>query len=90
MASHSTPSSISGAANFYEPVRQNTDHYDNVNFLHSTNHPGFQLMTYLLTSGADFHSWRISVKMPLNIRNKLGFIDGMIRKSPYSDREYGS
>lgn len=33
-------------------------------------------------SGADFHSWRRSVQMALNVCNKLGFVTGKISKPP--------
>ncbi|KAG7536624.1 MFS transporter superfamily [Arabidopsis suecica] len=35
-----------------------------------------------LSTGAEFHSWRRSVRMALNVRNKLGFVDGTIPKPP--------
>ncbi|KAL9841000.1 putative retrotransposon gag domain, retrotransposon Copia-like protein [Arabidopsis thaliana] len=66
------------------------DHYDNPFFLHSTDHAGLQLVTDRLTSGADFHSWRRSVRMALNVRNKLGFVDGTISKPPPNHRDSGS
>ena len=56
-----------------------TDHYENPYYLHSFDHAGLKLVTDRLTSGADFHSWRRSVRMALNVRNKLGFVDGTIR-----------
>lgn len=67
-----------------------TDHYDNPYYLHNTDHAGLKLVTDRLTSGADFHSWRRSVRMALNVRNKLGFIDGTIRKPPSDSRDSGS
>lgn len=87
MESTNIPQSMN---NLYDPVRQNTDHYDNPYFLHNTDHAGLQLVTDRLTFGADFHSWRRSVRMALNVRNKLGFIDGTIRKPSENDRDFGS
>ena len=57
------------------------------NYLHNSDHAGLKLVTDRLTSGADFHSWRRSVRMALNVRNKLGFIDGTIRKPPPTSRD---
>jgi len=68
----------------------NTDQYDNHFFLHNSDHAGLVLVSDRLTTGADFHSWRRSVRMALNVRNKLGFIDGTIPKPNENDREFGS
>ncbi|XP_056859969.1 uncharacterized protein LOC130508462 [Raphanus sativus] len=76
------PSSVSSS--------QITDHYENPYYLHNSDHAGLKLVTDRLTSGADFHSWRRSVRMALNVRNKLGFIDGTIRKPPSTSRDSGS
>ncbi|KAG7544005.1 Zinc finger CCHC-type [Arabidopsis thaliana x Arabidopsis arenosa] len=67
-----------------------TDQYDNPFFLHKSDHAGLVLVTDRLTNGADFHSWRRSVRMALNVRNKLGFVDGTITKPSDSHRDYGS
>ena len=48
------------------------------------------MVTDRLTSGADFHSWRRSVQIALNVRNKLGFVDGTIRKPSSTSRDSGS
>ena len=58
--------------------RTTTDQYKNPYFLHSTDHAGLVLVSDRLTSGSEFHSWRRSMRMALNARNKLGFIDGTI------------
>ncbi|XP_019085460.1 PREDICTED: uncharacterized protein LOC109126393 [Camelina sativa] len=67
-----------------------TDLYNNPYFLHSSDHAGMALASNRLTTGADFHSWRRSVHMGLNVRNKLGFIDGTVPKPPENHRDYGS
>lgn len=66
------------------------DRYDNPYFLHTSDHAGLVLVSDRLTTDADFHSWRRSVRMALNVRNKLGFIDGTILKPFENDRDYGS
>ncbi|XP_048623749.1 uncharacterized protein LOC125592558 [Brassica napus] len=66
------------------------DHYENPYFLHSSDHAGLVLVYDQLTYGSEFHSWRRSIRMALNVRNKLGFIDGTIPQLPSSDRHAGS
>ncbi|CAA7023555.1 unnamed protein product [Microthlaspi erraticum] len=66
------------------------DQYENPYFLHSSDHAGLILVSDRLQSGADFHSWRRSVRMALNVHNKLGFIDGTIPKPPADHRDAGS
>ena len=64
--------------------------YDNPFYLHNSDHAGLALVTDRLTSGAEFHSWRRSVRMALNVRNKLGFIDGTILKPSDNHRDSGA
>ncbi|KAG2264749.1 hypothetical protein Bca52824_071828 [Brassica carinata] len=66
------------------------DHYENLYYLHSSDHAGLILVSDRLSSGAEFHSWKRSVRMALNVRNKLGFVDGTIPKPPDSHRDVGS
>ena len=90
MANHATlpPFSSLGDANQNHCFAQ--DQYDNPFFLHITDHVGLQLVSDRLTSGADFNSWKRSVRMALNVRNKLGFIYGMIRKPSDNAHDFGS
>jgi len=71
-------------------MSQSTDQYDNPFFLHGSDHAGLVLVSDRLTNGADFHSWRRSVRMALNVRNKLGFIDGTITKPTENHKDFGS
>ena len=48
-------------------------------FLHSSDHPGAILVSNVLT-GDNYSTWKRSMKMVLNAKNKLGFIDGSIQK----------
>ncbi|XP_048635048.1 uncharacterized protein LOC125608656 [Brassica napus] len=66
------------------------DHYENPYYLHSSDHAGLVLVSDRLSSGAEFHSWKRSIRMALNVRNKLGFIDGTIPKPLDSHRDAGS
>ncbi|KAL0854651.1 hypothetical protein Bca101_059803 [Brassica carinata] len=56
------------------------DQYENPYFLHSSEHVGLVLATDQLNSGAEFHSWHHSVRLALNVHNKLDFIDGTVPK----------
>ncbi|KAL9830037.1 putative retrotransposon gag domain, retrotransposon Copia-like protein [Arabidopsis thaliana] len=66
------------------------DQYDNPFFLHSSDHAGLVLVSDRLNTGAEFHSWRRSIRMALNVRNKLGFIDGTILRPSQEHRDFGS
>lgn len=66
------------------------DQYENPYFLHSSDQAGLILVSDRLASGSDFHSWRRSVRMALNVRNKLDFVNGTISKSPNGHRDAGS
>lgn len=71
-------------------ARLSVDQYDNPYYLHNSDHAGLILVSDRLSSGAEFHSWRRSVRMALNVRNKLGFIDGTISKPAETHRDFGS
>lgn len=74
----------------HSPPRPPVDHYNNPYYLHNSDHAGLVLVSDRLETGADFHAWRRSVRMALNVRNKLGFIDGTIPKPPADHRDSGS
>ncbi|WZZ16633.1 hypothetical protein YC2023_109722 [Brassica napus] len=42
------------------------DHYENPYYLHSSDHAGLVLVSDRLSSGAEFHSWKRSIRMALN------------------------
>ncbi|KAL5808245.1 hypothetical protein ACOSQ3_028936 [Xanthoceras sorbifolium] len=50
-------------------------------FLHSSNHPRALLVSNVLT-GNNYPTWKRSMKMALNAKNKLGFIDGSMVQPP--------
>ncbi|CAA7045656.1 unnamed protein product [Microthlaspi erraticum] len=58
---------------------QYLDQYENPYFLHSFRSCRIDSRLRSSSICADFHSWRRSVRMALNVRNKLGFIDGTFR-----------
>ncbi|KAL0711545.1 hypothetical protein Bca4012_018523 [Brassica carinata] len=50
------------------------DQYENLYCLHSSDRADLILVSDRLTSSSvEFYSWRRSVRMALNARNKLGF-----------------
>ncbi|XP_010518645.1 PREDICTED: uncharacterized protein LOC104793922 [Camelina sativa] len=77
-------------ANSISDSAQQPDQYNNPYFLHDTDHAGLVLVSNRLTTGVEFNSWRRSMRMALNVRNKLGFIDGTISKPSSDHRDYGS
>lgn len=64
--------------------------YENPYYLHNTDHPGLVLVSDRLNTASEFHSWRRSIRMALNVRKKLGFIDGTIPKPPLTHKDYGA
>jgi len=48
------------------------DLYKNPFYLHHNDHARLVLASERLTSGADFHFWKRSVRLALNVRNKMG------------------
>ncbi|KAG2244995.1 hypothetical protein Bca52824_093181 [Brassica carinata] len=78
------------ASDFLDSSRYQADQYENPYYLHNSDHPGLILVSDRLTTAAEFHSWRRSVRMALNVRNKLGFIDGTIPKPLSTHRDYGA
>lgn len=73
-----------------DPSRSITDLYENPYYLHSSDHAGLILVSDRLSCGSEFHSWRRSMRMASNVRNKLGFIDGTILKPSPNHRDSGS
>ncbi|KAG7599299.1 Reverse transcriptase RNA-dependent DNA polymerase [Arabidopsis suecica] len=73
-----------------EQSRYPADQYENPYYLHSADHAGLVLVSDRLTTASDFHSWRRSILMALNVRNKLGFINGTISKPPEDHRDFGA
>ena len=48
-------------------------------FLHASDHLGLNLVSQPLTE-LNFNSWSRSMKMALNSKRKLGFVDGSVPK----------
>ena len=76
-------------ANVPDSSRFQVDQCENPYYLHSTDHPNLVLVWDRLTIASEFHAWRRSVRMTLNVRNKLGFIDGTMPRPSLTHRDYG-
>jgi hypothetical protein len=55
-------------------------------FLHSADHPGSILVSILL-NGDNYPSWKRAMKMALNAKNKLSFVNGSLSKPTSSTSE---
>ena len=55
-------------------------------FLHSTDHPGSILVSTLL-NGDNYPTWKRAMKMALNAKNKLAFVNGTLSKPTSSAAE---
>ncbi|XP_023639573.1 uncharacterized protein LOC111830938 [Capsella rubella] len=73
-----------------DPPRFQTDQYENPFYLNSNDHAGLLLVSDRLTTASDFHSWKRSIWMALNVRNKLGFVNGEIPKPPDNHPDSGT
>ena len=56
-------------------------------FLHSSDHPGMQLVSTPLT-GNNYLSWSRSMRIAMGAKLKLGFIDGRIQKPEEGTDEF--
>lgn len=74
----------------FDQPRYQTDQYENPYHLHHNDHAGLVLVFDRLATASDFHSWKRSVWMALNVQNKLGFVDGSITKPALDHRDYGT
>jgi hypothetical protein len=55
-------------------------------FLHSADHPGAILVSTLL-NGDNYPTWKRAMKMALNAKNKLVFVNGSLSKPTSSVTE---
>lgn len=56
-------------------------------FLHSADHPGLSIVAHTL-DGSNYNSWSIAMRISLDAKNKLGFVDGSLARPPVDDRIY--
>ncbi|KAK4269822.1 hypothetical protein QN277_022931 [Acacia crassicarpa] len=58
-------------------------------YLHPSENPGLVLVTSVLT-GSNYHTWSRAMKVALQSKNKLGFVDGTISMLTISDSNYST
>ncbi|XP_024003652.1 uncharacterized protein LOC112081440 [Eutrema salsugineum] len=61
--------------------------YDSVHshfFLHSADHPGLSIVTHTL-DGSNYNNWSIVMRMSLDAKNKLSFVDGSLPRPNVDD-----
>lgn len=79
---HQNSKSSGSVADLPESPAQNDIH--SPFFLQSGDHPGLALVSHLLT-GTNYNNWSRSMKMALNTKNKVGFIDGTLKQPASGD-----
>ncbi|KAK4265428.1 hypothetical protein QN277_026483 [Acacia crassicarpa] len=58
-------------------------------YLHPSENPGLVLVTSVLT-GLNYHTWSHAMKVALQSKNNLGFVDGTILMPAISDSNYST
>ena len=64
-----------------------TDSIHSTFFMHTSDHPGLQLISLKL-DGSNFDDWEAALKIALDAKNKIGFIDGSLPRPPESDLNF--
>lgn len=69
------------------PFPLKNESYDNVHspfFLHSADHPGLSIVSQTL-DGTNYNNWSIAMRMSLDAKNKLSFVDGSLPRPDLDD-----
>lgn len=53
-------------------------------FLHSADHLGLSIVTHVL-DGTNYNNWSIAMRMSLDAKNKLSFVDGSLHRPDIAD-----
>lgn len=64
-----------------------SDSYDSIHspfFLHSADHPGLTIVVHTL-DGTNYNSWSIAMRISLDAKNKLSFVDGSLPRPSIED-----
>ncbi|XP_021894978.1 uncharacterized protein LOC110812498 [Carica papaya] len=70
-------------------AREQSDDSPNPFFLHSVDHSGLVLVSNVL-NGNNYNTWERVIKIALNAKNKLGFIDGTYDQPSNTDSTAGA
>ncbi|XP_019155113.1 PREDICTED: uncharacterized protein LOC109151977 [Ipomoea nil] len=70
----------------------NSVHFDpsdstSLYFLHANESPALELVSSVL-DGSNYHEWARTMKIALSSKNKLGFVNGMIKMPSSDDRKF--
>ncbi|XP_056844019.1 uncharacterized protein LOC130496189 [Raphanus sativus] len=68
-------------------VTTSTDPAQSPLFMHSADHPGLQLITLRL-DGTNYDDWNAAMRIALDAKNKIGFIDGSLTRPDISDPSF--
>ncbi|XP_024020927.1 uncharacterized protein LOC112091466 [Morus notabilis] len=71
----------------YASTQRSVSTLDDTNspfFLHGGDNPGLVLVSHPLTE-SNYNTWRRSMLMALNAKNKVGFVDGTLPRPPAAD-----
>jgi len=63
------------------------DNVDNPLILHSSDHPGLSIVAHVL-DGSNYNSWSIAMRISLDAKNKLGFVDGSLLRPSVDDSTF--
>lgn len=66
------------------------DSYENPYYLSPSDHSSLTLVSDRLSGSADFNSWEQSMRMALNGRNKICFIDGSLPRPAANSLDFST
>jgi len=64
-----------------------SDSGENPLLLHSSDHPGLSIVAHIL-DGSNYNSWSIAMRISLDAKNKLGFVDGSLLRPSVDDSTF--
>ncbi|KAG7546558.1 Retrotransposon gag domain [Arabidopsis suecica] len=73
-----------------QSISAEIESFDNAHspfFLHSSDHPGLSIVSHIL-DGTNYNNWSIAMKMSLDAKNKLSFVDGSLPRPEIDNRMF--
>ncbi|XP_024013337.1 uncharacterized protein LOC112087621 [Eutrema salsugineum] len=77
----------SGKSGGIEPMPKLGESFDSIHspfYLHSSDHPGLAIVAHNL-DGTNYNSWSIAMRISLDAKNKLSFVDGSLPRPSEND-----
>lgn len=71
----------------FNPILSDATSVHSPFFLHSADHPGLSIVTHLL-DGTNYNTWSIAMRMSLDAKNKLSFVDGTLPRPDIDDTSF--